>query len=161
MKTIRQILDIARRELQLFSARPILLVCMVVAPLVYLYFFTDLMHEGVPTDLPAAIVDEDNTLITLMMALYAFVVVTHIFTLPELDHWVPFLAFVLPYLLACIGLGGILAEFVYRREDCILLFVFLSVPLLFLSGVSWPNTHINPLWQIVGACFPSTFGMNA
>ena len=42
-----------------------------------------------------------------------------------------------------------------------LLIVFVSVPLLFLTGVSWPQTSIPPFWQSVSWLFPSTFGVRA
>ena len=39
--------------------------------------------------------------------------------------------------------------------------VFVSVPLLFLTGVSWPQTSIPAAWQGVSWLFPSTFGVRA
>jgi ABC-2 type transport system permease protein len=53
-----------------------------------------------------------------------------------------------------------LSVFVYRREDCIMLFVFISVPLLFMSGVSWPGSAVPTFWKYVSYIFPSTFGLN-
>ena len=53
-----------------------------------------------------------------------------------------------------------LSALVWRREDCIMLFVFLSVPLLFLSGISWPGASMPAFWKYVSWLFPSTFGMN-
>ena len=41
-----------------------------------------------------------------------------------------------------------------------MLFVFLSVPLLFLSGISWPGSAMPTFWKYVSWIFPSTFGMN-
>ena len=38
--------------------------------------------------------------------------------------------------------------------------MFLSVPFLFVSGISWPRTAIPQLWQWVSCLIPSTFGMN-
>ena len=55
---------IARRELRAFGRRPIFLVIMLVAPLGFLWLFTSLMQAGLPTKLPAALVDEDNTHVT-------------------------------------------------------------------------------------------------
>lgn len=52
------------RELQAFGKRPIFLVIMFVAPLGFLWTFTSLMQSGLPTKLPAALVDEDNTHVT-------------------------------------------------------------------------------------------------
>ena len=47
------------------------------------------------------------------------------------------------------------------RENVMLLMVFVSVPLLFLSGVSWPQSNIPGAWQGISWLFPSTFGVRA
>lgn len=54
-------LKIFFREIQTYLRRPMFLFCLLVAPLVCVFFFTTLMWEGLPTDLPAAVVDEDDT----------------------------------------------------------------------------------------------------
>ena len=96
----------------------------------------------------------------LLMAIYMYSVVTKWFGLPDLgDYWV-FIRFIIPYILACIFMAMVLSVLVYRREDCIMLFVFLSVPLLFMSGISWPGSEIPQFWKCVSWLFPSTFGMN-
>lgn len=96
----------------------------------------------------------------MVLALYMFTVVTNLFTLPRLGHYATYIAFIIPYLLACIFLAMVLSSFIYRREDSILLLVFLSVPLLFLSGLSWPLPSMPAFWKYVSYLFPSTFGMN-
>jgi len=98
--------------------------------------------------------------IYIVMALYAFTIVTHGFSLPQLGDLATLTAFVVPFLLACIFLAMVLSSLVWRREDCILLFVCLSVPLLFISGVSWPWPSVPAFWKGVACLFPSTFGMN-
>ncbi len=45
------------------------------------------------------------------------------------------------------------------RENVMLLVVFTSVPLLFLTGISWPQSNIPAFWQGVAWIFPSTFGV--
>ena len=40
-----------------------------------------------------------------------------------------------------------------------LLIVFVSIPLLFLTGVSWPQSSIPGVWQGISWLFPSTFGV--
>jgi ABC-2 type transport system permease protein len=55
---------IRRRELRMYSRRPVFLFCMIIAPLLCIFFFTTLMWKGLPTRLPAAVVDEDNTHVT-------------------------------------------------------------------------------------------------
>ena len=96
----------------------------------------------------------------MVLAVYMFTVVTDMFTLPKLGHYMTFVSFVIPYLLACIFLAMVLSSFIYRREDSILLLVFLSVPMLFLSGLSWPATSMPAFWKYVSYIFPSTFGLN-
>lgn len=96
----------------------------------------------------------------IVLAIYMFAAVTGAFTLPRLGDYGTFIAFVIPFILACIFFGMVLSSFVYRREDCILLLVFLSVPLLFLSGISWPTVAMDGWWHCFSYLFPSTFGMD-
>ena len=98
--------------------------------------------------------------IYLVMGIYAFTCVNNWFQLPRLGDYLTFLGFLVPYLLACIFFAMTLSSLIYRREDCILIFVFLSVPMLFLSGLSWPASAMPPFWKLVSCLFPSTFGMN-
>lgn len=63
-KTFRRLAMIGKRELKMYSHRPLFLFCMIIAPLFCLVFLTSLMSKGLPTKLPAAMVDEDNTHIT-------------------------------------------------------------------------------------------------
>lgn len=55
---------IFRRELRIFAHRPLFLFTMIVAPIACIVFFTTLMADGLPTKLPAGLVDEDDTHIT-------------------------------------------------------------------------------------------------
>ena len=64
LEAFKRIWFITRRELNTFSRRPIFFIIMFVAPLGFLVFFTSLMSSGLPTKLPAALVDEDNTHVT-------------------------------------------------------------------------------------------------
>ncbi len=98
--------------------------------------------------------------IYIIMAVYMFTVVNKMFGLPQLGDYITYLSFVIPYILACIFFAMAMSVFVYRREDCILLFVFISVPMLFLSGVSWPGSAVPSFWKHVSYLFPSTFGIN-
>ena len=45
------------------------------------------------------------------------------------------------------------------RENVILLVVFTSIPFLFLTGLSWPQSNIPGFWQGVSTILPSTFGV--
>ena len=55
------LLNIAKREVLRFAVRPLYLFCMIIAPVFCYLFFTTLMANGLPTDLPAGVVDLDNT----------------------------------------------------------------------------------------------------
>lgn len=61
MKYISQIFDIALRELNIFRKNHIYGFCMVVFPLLVVVFFTTMLDDGVPQDLPIGIVDQDNS----------------------------------------------------------------------------------------------------
>ena len=99
-------------------------------------------------------------LLYILLAVYMFVAVNSTFSLPRLGDYFTYITFAATYILACIFFGMTLSAFVYRREDCILLFVFMSVPMLFLSGVSWPGASMPEFWKQISYLFPSTFGMN-
>ncbi len=58
---LKRIYHIAARECGIISKNPIYLFCMVIFPIVVILFFTSLMKEGVPTDMPVGIVDQDHS----------------------------------------------------------------------------------------------------
>ena len=96
-----------------------------------------------------------------IMAAYLTIVVPRLFSFIALVHWQDLLALMLPYLLACVFFGMTVSCLVHYRENVMLLVVFVSVPLLFMTGVSWPQSAIPGFWQGVSWLFPSTFGVRA
>ncbi|MCR5578104.1 MAG: ABC transporter permease [Prevotella sp.] len=96
-----------------------------------------------------------------VMAAYLTLVVPRIFSFLTLIHWQDLLALMVPYLLACVFFGMTVSCLVRYRENVMLLVVFISVPLLFMTGVSWPQSSIPGVWQGVSWLFPSTFGVRA
>lgn len=99
-------------------------------------------------------------LIYLPLSVYVLGVVPRLFSLNQIGNPWDMALFVVPYLLACIFFAMTVSVLVRQRETCIMLIVFSSVPLLFLSGVSWPGSAIAPFWKVVSGFFPSTFGIN-
>ena len=95
-----------------------------------------------------------------IMAIYMFTFVNQSFHMPQMGHYFTLVAFIVPYLLSCIFFAITLSSLIYRREDCILIFVFMSVPMVFLSGVSWPSSNIPMFWKALSWFFPSALGMN-
>ena len=64
MKYLRQIYNITLRELSILRKNYIYAFCMVVFPLGVMIFFTSLMEDGLPVEMPIGIVDADNTTTT-------------------------------------------------------------------------------------------------
>ena len=100
-------------------------------------------------------------MIYAVMSAYLTMIVPRIFSFISLIHLQDLLALMLPYLLACVFFGMTVSCLVHYRENVMLLMVFLSVPLLFMTGVSWPQSAIPGFWQGVSWLFPSTFGVRA
>lgn len=94
-----------------------------------------------------------------VIAAYVTLVIPRMFGFISLVHASDLAAFMLPYLLSCIFFGMMLSCLVRYRENVILLVVFSSVLLLFLSGMSWPASNIPGTWKAVSWLFPSTFGI--
>ena len=61
MKYLRLIWLVARREMKILRVNRMYLICMLGFPLLALVFFTSLMDEGLPEDMPVGVVDLDNT----------------------------------------------------------------------------------------------------
>ena len=59
--SIQSVKNVAIRELRRLVAKPLYIFCMLVAPLFCMVFFLSLMKEGLPVDLPIAVVDLDNS----------------------------------------------------------------------------------------------------
>ncbi|KAA6346047.1 Inner membrane transport permease [termite gut metagenome] len=95
-----------------------------------------------------------------VISVYVLCIVPRIFSLIRIGLPVDLLLFILPYLLACIFFAMTVSVFVRNREACMLIFVFTSLPLLFISGISWPGVAIPDFWKYISYIFPSTFGIN-
>lgn len=98
-------------------------------------------------------------MIYAVMSAYIILIVPRLFgftslLMPGDTFW-----FMLPFLLACVFFSMTVSCFIRYRENVILLVVFTSVPLLFISGVSWPQSAIPDFWQWFSYLFPSTFGI--
>lgn len=93
-------------------------------------------------------------------ATYVLCFVPWLFNMPQLWQLPTLVAFVVPFLLASIFFGITLSFFVKDRESCFLLFVFVSVPLIFMSGISWPTSNMPDFWRHFAMLFPSTPAVN-
>ena len=99
-------------------------------------------------------------MIYAVMAAYITCIVPRIFSMVQIADIKTLFGFMLPYLTACIFFAMTTSIFIRNRETCMLIFVFTSIPLLFISGISWPGASIPAFWKVFSWIFPSTFGIN-
>ena len=100
-------------------------------------------------------------MIYAVVAAYLTLIVPMLFSFTSLPNPWSLAWLMLPYILAAIFFGITVSSIVRYRENVILLVVFMSVPLLFVSGVSWPQSNIPKVWECISWIFPSTFGIRA
>ena len=98
-------------------------------------------------------------MIYLAVGAYVILAVPSMFGFLQLLSVWPLLALMTPFLLATIFFGMTISCIVRYRENILLIVVFTTVPLLFLSGMSWPQSAMPGAWQAVAGLFPSTFGI--
>ena len=98
-------------------------------------------------------------MIYLAVGAYVILAVPAMFGFLQLLSVGPLLALMTPFLLATIFFGMTISCIVRYRENILLIVVFTTVPLLFLSGMSWPQSAMPGAWQAVAGLFPSTFGI--
>lgn len=94
-----------------------------------------------------------------VIAAYLTVIVPRIFDFTTLLSADSLVALLVPYILASIFFGMMLSCLVRYRENVLLLVVFTTIPFLFLSGVSWPQSSIPGVWRGISTLIPSTFGI--
>lgn len=100
-------------------------------------------------------------LVYLWNIAFVLEVVPRIFCLPQIGNPLDLWLIAIPFLLAIIFMAMTVTFLIRQRETGFMLIVFASVPLIFLSGVSWPGVSIPTFWKYVSYLFPSTFGVNA
>ena len=95
----------------------------------------------------------------ILVCIWVLAIVPKLFSLPQVGEPTTIILFILPFLAASIFMAMTLSGFMTTRESPMMVFVFLSVILLFISGISWPKEAIPEFWRIVGYIFPSTHGI--
>lgn len=98
-------------------------------------------------------------LVYLVVGTYLGLVVPKLFGFTALNHAQTFFPFLLAYVLATTFFAMACSCLVHHRENVMLLVIFTSLPLLFLSGISWPQSNIPAVWRYAAYLFPSTMGM--
>jgi ABC-2 type transport system permease protein len=86
-------------------------------------------------------------------------VIPRAFNLPHIGLPLDIIKFMIPYLLAVVFFSMTVSVFLPHRETGMVVFLFFSLILLFLSGISWPQSNINWFWRTFAWIFPSTSGV--
>lgn len=99
--------------------------------------------------------------ITILMVPIIYLVhyVPLMFQFPIAGNLFEILLFLLPMLLACVGVGWCFQGIVWERESVFVLWVVTSVIFLFLSGLTWPRYAMPGFWKALSDCVPATWGM--
>lgn len=100
-------------------------------------------------------------LVYIPISIYVLILIPHFFNIPQLyTSPIEVLSFIIPFLLASILLGMTCSVFFHHRENAIPFFIFMSIPILLMSGLSWPRESMPNFWRNISYLFPSTFGAN-
>ena len=100
-------------------------------------------------------------LIYAVSSLFTLVIAPWLFGLPQLTDFATYVVLFVPMILAMIFFSLGCSLLTRHREKAMLLWVFTSIPFLFLSGLSWPLTAIPGPLRALGYLIPSTAGVQA
>lgn len=95
----------------------------------------------------------------MLMSVYLCCIVPQLFGLIHIWKWKELLILMISYVAACTFFCITLSFAAHDREVFIILFIFMSVPLIFMSGISWPTCAMPKFWRCFAWLFPSTFGV--
>jgi ABC-2 type transport system permease protein len=98
-------------------------------------------------------------LIYMLLVFYVLILVPRMFGLPHIGNPLSVYLFLMPFLFATIFFAMMLSFCFRDREFPMLLLLFLSIPLLFLSGVIWPLENMPFYWRWFAYLIPSTHGV--
>ena len=98
-------------------------------------------------------------LIYSIVSAYILILVPRMFGLPHYASAWDIYRLTFPFLLAVIFFSQTWAIFIRNRETGMVMFLFFSVILLFLSGLTWPVSSFPAFWKYFSYIFPGTFGV--
>ena len=98
-------------------------------------------------------------LIYSLIGSYILILVPRMFGLPHFASAWDIYRLLFPFLLAVIFFSQTCAVFIRNRETGMVMFLFFSVILLFLSGLTWPISSFPAFWKYFSYIFPATFGV--
>ena len=93
----------------------------------------------------------------LIMGVITLVWIYHWFNFPDNARYIDILALYIPFIVANIFLGMAVSVFFKHRENAMLFMTFTSIPVIFLSGATWPTEAIPAFLQKLAYISPATF----
>ena len=88
-------------------------------------------------------------------------IIYNLFDFPRRGEVLPMVVFSIVFLASTINLGMVVSQVFLRRESSMQLFLYLSIPILFLANFSWPS-YLMPHWMTaLSYILPSTFAVPA
>ncbi len=96
------------------------------------------------------------SLITFFNAIFALGLVHHWFQFPTTGDLITVILFLIPFVLSTVFLGISISALFKKAEHSIMILVFLSLILMFLSGFSWPVELFPAPLKIIRLLFPSS-----
>lgn len=82
-----------------------------------------------------------------------------IFRFPMAGNVWEIIAFIMPMMLASMGVGLVFQAFVTERESVFVSWVVTSLIFLLLSGLIWPRYDMPGFWKVISAICPATWGV--
>ena len=93
--------------------------------------------------------------------LFYHCIIYNLFDFPRRGELLPMVVFSVVFLASVINLGMVVSQVFLRRESSMQLFLYLSIPILFLANFSWPS-YLMPRWMVsISYILPSTFAVPA
>ena len=93
--------------------------------------------------------------------LFYHCIIYNLFDFPRRGELLPMVVFSIVFLASVINLGMVVSQVFLRRESSMQLFLYLSIPILFLANFSWPS-YLMPRWMVsISYILPSTFAVPA
>ena len=97
----------------------------------------------------------------MIFSYYILILIPQLFNLPHIGMSIDIFMMIIPFLLATILFSMTISVFLPNRETGMILFLFFSLIILFMSGFSWPQSNINSIWRVFGWIFPAVHGIQA
>jgi ABC-2 type transport system permease protein len=93
--------------------------------------------------------------------LFYHCIIYNLFDFPRRGEVLPMVVFSIVFLASTINLGMVVSQVFLHRESSMQLFLYLSIPILFLANFSWPS-YLMPHWMTaLSYILPSTFAVPA